>query len=263
MRPAGSKHARDLGKRSVVVEPVERLGRRRRHPPTRPGAASLPRFRPAREASGTAASSSARISSSGSIAVTRWPRATSARVSFPCLRRDRRRRAARRRRATEPPLGIARATPRSYAPATSANAVQAAHPGIAVDDHRAESRQALDQCRLDQAGDPRSERDLRGVLAHARRAEATTSRTLSRAQRRDVLLELRARSPGGCGPLFEARNASSAPLHVDASRAAATAASVRSHARSSTMRPATKASSSASAPWTPAQTTTTSVVGVA
>ena len=49
-------------------------------------------------------------------------------------------------------------------------------------------------------------------------------------------------------PLFDERNASSAPLHVAASRAAATAASVRSQSSSSTMRPATYASSSAPCP---------------
>ena len=113
--------------------------------------------------------------------------------------------------------------------------------------------------RLDQAGDPadllraRSRRRRRA----ARRA-AAPRRGRSRARRRGCP----PRAPGAFSmrlrPLFDARKASSAPLHVAASRAAATAASVRSHSSSSTMRPATYASSSASVPWTPAHTTTTS-----
>ena len=80
---ARAQYAGDLGQRVVVVEPVERLGGdddvgRRVGKRDRLGA-PLDRM----DARAAPTSSSARISSSGSTAVTRWPRATSARVSLP------------------------------------------------------------------------------------------------------------------------------------------------------------------------------------
>src|SRR5262249_45814865 len=113
--------------------------------------------------------------------------------------------------------------------------VRAAHLRVAIDDHSEIS------------------------TTPSRRATSlgTTSSTLSRAQN-----GMSGSSSGAFSrrlrPLLDARNASSALLQVDARRSAATAESVRSQPRSSTIRPATKASSSASVPLTPAHTTTTS-----
>ncbi len=145
--------------------------------------------------------------------------------------------------ADEPVDGIvriARAAALVRAGDVGERGVGPAHLRIAVDDHAAIS--AAFSC-----------------IATSR---GTTSRTLSREQKgmscsRWGAFSMRFR------PLFEARSASSGPPHVVTRRAAASAASVRSQPRSSTIRPATNASSSASAPWTPAQTTTHVVFGVA
>src|SRR5262249_13426388 len=108
----------------------------------------------------------------------------------------------------------------------------------------------------------RSESDDGGRPDHGSRISAatpciwtkcgTTSRTLSRAQ-----YGMSASSSGPLvirfRPLRDCRNASSAVGYDEATRTAASAASVRSHPSAPAIRPATYASSSANAPFTPAQ----------
>ena len=104
---AGAQHAGDLGQRAVEVEPVE--GLRADHGVDRAGA-QRDLLGGGDAAAGVRAAGATRwrsIASSGSVASTRWPGATSCSVSLP-VPAPSSRTSARGRRAGEPGGGLAR-----------------------------------------------------------------------------------------------------------------------------------------------------------